>query len=219
MNPSAPVFSAATRAAGIVLAAGYVAGLVGGPLTAVVGALALITFGRILLASPEEGILDAAALALFSAALLTGALRIGSLDLTEIRGAQTVLGPTLLLGPRAAAAATWAAAVAGTLALAEWEAFPGTRERAAVAWWVAETLLGALALVSIFWGPEIAGADEGTSLAATAGSWAAATGVVTLIALGTSYLIRRIDLRKRIALLAIVLLTLVIATGVLGSVG
>ena len=119
MNPAAPVFSVAARAAGSILAAGYILGMVPGPVIAVVGALALVTFGRILLAPRVEAALDAAALALFSAALLAGALRWGTLDLAEIRGAQTVLGPTVLLGPLDLAIAVCVTAGAGVLALAE----------------------------------------------------------------------------------------------------
>jgi hypothetical protein len=219
LNPTAPAFSAAARAAGTILAAGYVVGLVSGPVMAIVGALALVTFGRSLVAPREEAVLDAAALAVLAASLLAGALRLGTLDLTEIRGAQTVLGPTVLLGPDEAAVAAWTAAAAGALALAEWEAFPGTRDRLDLFWWVTETLLGAVALVSVFWGPEIAGAAEGSSLGVTLGTWLGATVVVAVIALGVSYLLRRVRIRSRAALLLVATAALAVAIGLIGSVG
>ncbi len=219
MNPAAPPFSAAARAAGTILAAGYIAGAVPGPVVAIVGALALVTFGRILLAPRTEAAFDAAALALLSAAVLAGALRWGTLDLGEIRGAQTVLGPTVLMGPQVASIAAWVAAGAGTLALAEWEAFPGTERRLDVFWWVTETLLGALALVSVFWGPEIAGTAEGSNLATSLGTWAAATALVAGVALGISFLLGKAGVRSRVALLIVVLIALVVSIGLIGTGG
>lgn len=219
MNPTAPAFSAAARAAGTILAAGYVAGLVPGSVIAIVGALALVTFGRSLVAPRAEAALDATALAVVAASLLAGALRWGTVDVTEIRGAQTVLGPTVLLGPTVAAAAAWTAAGAGVLALAEWEAFPGVKNRLDLFWWVTETLLGALALVSVFWGPEIAGADEGSSLLGSLATWAGATVVVGALALGVSYVSRRVGIRVRAGVLVVASVALVVAIGLIGGVG
>jgi hypothetical protein len=219
LNPAAPPLSAATRAAGTILAAGYVTDLVPGPVIALIGALALVTFGRSLVAPPAESALDAAALAVVAASLLAGALRWGTLDLAEIRGAQTVLGPTVLLGPAGAAVAVWMAAGVGVVALAEWEAFPGRQHRLDLFWWVTETLLGALALVSIFWGPEIAGAAEGSSLGTSLGTWFAATVVVSGAALGISYLLRATGVRIRAALLMVSATVLVLSIGLITSVG
>jgi hypothetical protein len=217
LNPAAPVFSVAARAAGSILAAGYILGAVPGPVVAIVGALALVTFGRILLAPRAEAALDAAALGLLSAALLAGALRWGTLDLGEIRGAQTVLGPTLLLGPRDVAIAVWIAAGAGVVALAEWEAFPADGDRADRFWWVTETLLGALALVAVFWGPEIAGPDEGEDLGVAIATWAGMTAAVTVTALVVSFVLRRVGPKSRTAILLTVLIALVVATGWIGT--
>lgn len=219
MNPTAPAFSAAARAAGTILAAGYVAGLVPGSVIAIVGALALVTFGRSLVAPRAEATLDAAALAVVAAALVAGALRWRTLDVTEIRGAQTVLGPTVLLGPTIAAGAAWTAAGAGILALAEWEAFPGAKNRVDLFWWVTETLLGALALVSIFWGPEIAGADEGSSLVEGLATWVAATAIVGAVAMGLSYVSRRSGMGVRAGLLVVAVAALVVAIALIGEVG
>ena len=217
MNPSAPAFSVAARAAGSILAAVYLLGAVPGPVMAVVGALALITFGRLLLADREEAALDAGALALLAAALLVGALRWRTFDLTEIRGAQTVLGPTLLLGPQTLAVAVGIAAGAGTVALAEWEEFPSGGDVVDRFWWVSETLLGALALVSVFWGPEVAGPAEGSSLALTLGSWVGVTAGVAAAALLISFGLRRLGTRARAAVLLVVLIALVVATGLVGG--
>jgi hypothetical protein len=216
LNPAAPRFSAATRAAGTILGIGYVVGLVPGPVFAIVGALALVTFGRILLAPRTEAAFDAAALALVAAALLAGALRWGTLDIGEIRGAQTVLGPTLTLGPQTAAVAAWIAAVSGVVALAEWEAYPATGRGVDRFWWVTEMLLGGLALVSIFWGPEIAGGGEGSSFFAGVGTWVATTSIVTLVALGVSFLLRRAPDVVRAALLGGALIALVLSVGMIG---
>jgi cytosine/uracil/thiamine/allantoin permease len=217
LNPRAPAFSVAARAAGSILAAVYLLGAVPGPVMAVVGALALVTFGRLLITDREEAALDAAALALLAAALLVGALRWRTLDLAEIRGAQTVLGPTLLLGPQTVAIAMGIAASAGTIALAEWEAFPRGGDVVDRFWWVSETLLGGLALVSIFWGPEIAGGSEGASLALTVGSWIGFSLAATIAALLISFGLRRLGHRARAAVLLVVLIALVVATGLIGS--
>jgi hypothetical protein len=217
LNPAAPSFSAATRAAGTILAAGYITGLVPGHVMAVIGALALITFGRLLLAPRLEAAFDAIALAVLAAALIAGALRLGSLDMDEIRGAQTVLGPTVLLGPQLAAMAASIAAGAGVVALAEWEAFPGAESKTDLFWWVTETLLGALALVSVFWGPEIAGPVEGSSLLGGIGTWAIATAAVAVGALAISFLLRRAGAVVRGVLLGVVFVALVFAIGLIGG--
>ena len=49
MNPAAPAFATGTRVAGVVLIVGYLSGLVPGQIVSLVGGLALITFGRMLL--------------------------------------------------------------------------------------------------------------------------------------------------------------------------
>ncbi|MGH2693430.1 MAG: hypothetical protein ACRDJJ_01315, partial [Actinomycetota bacterium] len=61
-------FSAATRAAGLVIALGYLLGLVPGPLVAVVGGLALVTFGRGLLCRRGDEAVAGAALAVVAGA-------------------------------------------------------------------------------------------------------------------------------------------------------
>ena len=132
---------------------GYLLGLVHGPVVAVVGGLALITFGRNLLLEHHAAALSGAALAVMAAALGIAALRWGALDLDELRGVQAVLGPTLLVGPVQAAWATSIAAVAGFAGLVVWTARPWPSTRALFAWWSLEAALGSLALISLFFEP------------------------------------------------------------------
>ncbi len=188
-NPLAPMFALATRVAGAVLALGYLGGIVRGPLVSVIAALALITLGRALLMNRDDAFFVCASLALFGAALLVGALRWGSLELGEIRGAQSVLGPTLLIGPTAAAAASSAAAVAAALALVTWLAPSAAGGDEARLWWLAEAVLGGVALVSIFWGPEIVEGIGGSLI--DPGAWGLTLLVTAIVLLPLSRVVSR----------------------------
>lgn len=178
--------SVTLRVAGVVVAAGYLLGLTQGPLMMVIGALALITFGRGLVVEREHEALAGTALAVVGAALGVAALRWGTFDIGEIRGAQGVLGPTLLVGPEEVAAAAGAAAAGGAVALIVWLAEAPAPERPERWVWVAEAVAGALALVTVFGGPGTRGLHA-LDLALWAGATVATAGAV----MGLSFVLRR----------------------------
>ncbi|MDQ3952424.1 MAG: hypothetical protein M3279_05600, partial [Actinomycetota bacterium] len=91
-------WGAGARVAGAVVALGYLLGLVQGPLLAVAGGLALVTLGRSAGARGSDDLVFGGALAVLVGALQVGGLRWETLDLAELRGAQAVLGPALLVG-------------------------------------------------------------------------------------------------------------------------
>lgn len=199
---SSAALSAGTRSAGLVVALGYLTGLVGGPLVAAVGGLALITFGRCLAMNRGAQAQACASLAVIAGALGVTGLRWGTLDLAEIRSVQAVLGPTVLVGPELAAGATIAAAVAAALALALWLASDPGHGIAGRAWTGAETLVAALALVTAFWGPKILapGSAGGVETAVGALGWIVATAAVLVVAVGGSLVVDFLGPRARAAL-------------------
>jgi hypothetical protein len=162
--------SAGTRAAGLVVALGYLLGLVPGPLVAAVGGLALITFGRALLVDRAGELRAGASLALLAGAVGVAALRWGTLQLSEVRGVQAVLGPTVMVEPSVVATACWLAAGGAVLALGVWLATARSDGRLGFALWTLEGIAGALVIVTVFWGPTL-GTDVGVEL----GTWALAT--------------------------------------------
>lgn len=172
------------RAAGSVLALGYLVGLVGGPLPAVLGALALLTLGRCAASSRPDDLVLGGALAAIGGALLVGALRWETVDLAGLRGAQAVLGPTVLVDPLSAAAACWLAALAGTAALAAWLATARRSDaevggRLVQTLWLGEAAVGALAIVTVFWGGSVPrGSFGGVDGALALGQWAVAVAAV-----------------------------------------
>src|SRR5688572_7017608 len=112
--------SAAARVAGVVIALGYLVGLVPGPLVAAIGGVGVITFGRLIVVDKRWAAIGAFAFGIITLAALAGALRWGTSSLDAIRGAQAVLGPTLTVEPQDAAIGAGLAAGAGTLGLALW---------------------------------------------------------------------------------------------------
>lgn len=194
--PPAPTtaWSAGARAAGMIVALGYLLGFVRGPVMAVIGGLALVTLGRGISAPAPEDLVLAGSLAVLAGAVGVGALRWGVVDLGDLRGIQAVLGPTLLVGPTGAAAACWIAAGGAVTALAAWLAAgraadaraPGPH-RLILGLWGLEAFVGALVVVSVFWAPSIPrgslGGDAAGSLLAWAGVIAAAGGAAAGLAL------------------------------------
>lgn len=175
-------WSVATRGAGIVIAVGYLSGYVTGPVVAVVGGLGLITFGRVLLVERGEGALAAVALTVIAGALGVGALRWEALSLGDIRGAQAVLGPTVLVDPAEAAGAAWAGGLAGILALGVWLARPLPVGLAGHLWLGLEAAVGGLALLSVFWGEAAAGLpDLGPWVVGTLAAGAASYGLALVL--------------------------------------
>ena len=213
-------FSAAARVGGLVLALGYLTGLVGGPLVAAVGGLALTTFGRSLRMDREGQALAAAGLAVIAGALGIAALRWGTLELAELRSVQAVLGPTVLVGPKSAATAAIIASVAASLALGLWVAALPVRGFFGWAWTGLEALSMALALVTAFWGPKllIGSTDVPRSeVLASLGPWAAAAAVVTSVGIGGGLLARMLPTSIRSVLMVAALVALLVAAGLIGS--
>jgi hypothetical protein len=217
---SAAAISAATRVGGTVLALGYVTGLANGPLVAVVGGLALTTFGRSLRADRAGQTLAAAGLAVIAGSLGIAALRWGTLDLAELRSVQAVLGPTIVVGPEAAAAAAIIATMAATLALSLWVAVLPTRGFVEWASTTVETLVVALALTTAFWGPKILlGSDDvpSSEVFGSLAAWAAAVGSVTVVGIGAGHLARALAQPVRMGLMAVALAGLAVAAGLVGA--
>ena len=157
MNPAAPLFATGTRVAGFVLVLGYVSGLVPGAVVSLVGGLALITFGRALLLDRHGTSIAATALAIAAGALGVAALRWGTLTIEELVGVQSVLGPTVLVGPESAALATGVALAATIAAVAVWSTEPLVSERPARLWSRAEGILAIAGAVLVFAAPAAGG--------------------------------------------------------------
>ena len=172
-----------SRAAGIVFALGYLLGLVPGPLVAVVGGLALVTFGRSLLLGRTPATYAALSIAVVAAALGVGALRWASLSLDDLRGAQAVLGPTLSVGPERAAVASWLALGAAVLALGVWSGLGPRSDRADRVWLSLEGLVAALAVVTVFADPVRLLGETAPARSLELAAWAGATAVTAAVVL------------------------------------
>ncbi|MFN2586628.1 MAG: hypothetical protein ABR613_00730 [Actinomycetota bacterium] len=198
--PARPTFPwpVGARAAGTILALGYLVGFVRGPVMAVVGGLALVTLARCASAPPPEDAALAAGLAVLAGAVGVGALRWGAADLGDLRGIQGVLGPTLLVGPPAAAAACWVAAGGAVAALAAWlstgraaDARAGAASRPVTIAWLTEAAAGALLIVSVFWGPSIPRGGLGGAGALEALRWVVLTAAVAAACAGAALVLVR----------------------------
>ena len=185
MSSATPIFATGTRVAGAVLVAGYVSGLVPGAVVSLVGGLALITFGRALMLDRSATAVSGASLAVIAGALGIAALRWGSLSLGDIVGAQSVLGPSVAVGPVEAAVSSIVALVAAVVALAAWATEPAGTDRPSRMWSRVEVVLGVIAAVLVFAAPGSGGSltgliDVPEELAITAG---ALVGCVLLVLL------------------------------------
>lgn len=176
---------------------GYLFGLVPGPVVAVVGGLALTTFGRALGVPLYSSVRIAAALAVIAGAAGVGALRWGSLDLAEIRGVQSVLGPTLLVGPQAAAIACGLSVGGALVALAAWLSEPRALARPMLIWGLVEGAIVALALVTVFFDPARSALQSANAatIALELGRWAGVTLIAVGIAGGLNLVLRRLEER------------------------
>lgn len=152
-----PAASAAARVAGVVVAGGYLLGVVDGPVTGVFGGLALITFGRALVVDRIHEVRLAAALAVLAGGVGIAVLRWDSLEIEALRGVQAVLGPTLIVGPEQSATACIAAACGGVVALGVWVAEMSPQGRIPGV----ELTVGSAALAAVFWGPSPRGIHAG----------------------------------------------------------
>ena len=153
MNPAAPAFATGTRVAGAVLLVGYLSGLVPGAIVSLVGAIALMTFGRALLLDRTGTAVAAVALAVAAGGLGVAALRWGTLSLREMVGAQSVLGPTILVGPELPAVASIVALAAALVAVAAWGIEPSGTDRSSRTWAQIEGVLVVAAIAIAFAAP------------------------------------------------------------------
>ena len=180
-----------SRAAGTVFALGYLLGLVPGPVVAVVGGLALITFGRSLLLDRRDGRVAAAAFAVATVTFGVGALRWDTLELAELRGVQAVLGPTVLVGPQRVAVAAGLAAGASLVALAVWSSLGPRLDRGDRAWLSVEAVVGALLTVTVFFDPvRLIGETAGSPLLEW-GLWSGAALATAAVTLALAWLLAR----------------------------
>lgn len=190
---SPAAFASGARAAGLVITFGYLLGVVAGPLVAVVGGLALITYGRSLLLTRIPASLAGAAVAVLAGSLGVGALRWEALGLADLRGVQAVLGPTLLVGPTQSAVATSIAAGAALLALAVWLSSPWPTHRIGLLWAALEAVAAALAITTVFFDPAESGLGGGGagSVVAQLLRWAAVVVVATSATWGLAWFLSR----------------------------
>lgn len=199
---SASALSVAARVAGVVIALGYLLGLVPGPLVAVVGGMALITYGRNLLLERRAAIVSGAALAVLGGALGIAALRWGALELGDIRGVQSVLGPTVLVGPTQAAVATAVATAGASIALAVWSSRPWPRTRLQAIWWALELIVGAFAIATVFLDPaeSALGAGAAAEVALQIARWVGVVAVIGLAVAVAAWALQRIgDIWRAVA--------------------
>jgi hypothetical protein len=191
--PITPLSNAA-RVAGATIALAYLLGLIPGPLVSVVGGLALVTLGRALMLPRTLGSRSALSLAILAGSLGAAALRWGTLDLTELRGVQSVLGPTVLVGPTTAAVACAVAFAGGLIALGTWVFEPRPVGRVGYIWSGLEVGLGTLALVTVFIDPArsaLGGAGFGPALVELV-RWLLAVAVAGGVVFGLAYLEQRL---------------------------
>ncbi len=211
--------SAGARVAGCVVALGYLLGLVRGPIVAAVGGLALITLGRALLLERQQALLGALSLAVIAGGLGISALRWATLDLGELRGAQGVLGPTVLVDPPAAAAAAWIALGASLLALSLWHLSSSAPLGGMTSWpGIVEASLVAFAIASAFWGPALViGGDVGVNrVLLDALTWA---GVLAITTTAPVVLARRLEPRGPIWWWVAAGIAIVAVLGAVGVIG
>ena len=175
------------QVAGVVLAGGYLLGLVQGPVMGLVGGLALIAFGRAVFLERAWAALTGAALAVLAGAMGVGALRWDAIELRALRGAQAVLGPTVLVGPIRVAVAAWlglaAVVIAGVVLLSA----PIGKGRAAIVARALEGLVLGLAAATVFWGPAIADGLSFGSTLARVGGWALVAVAIALPMVALSF--------------------------------
>lgn len=188
MTPAAAAFSVGARTAGIVIALGYLLGFVEGPVVIVMGGLGLVALGRTMLLARRDALLAGVAFAVLAGAVGVAGLRWGALELASLRGAQAVLGPTVLVGPTVVATAAWGAGIAALAAAGLWLSRPRPGYRVErVRHWV-EVVVAALGIATAFWGPALPRGAIGT---AALGGWTVAVTAVAAVAGTTAVLLAR----------------------------
>jgi hypothetical protein len=213
--PPLESLSTAARVAGSIIALAYLLGLVPGPLVSVVGGLALVTLGRALLLTELAARRAVISLAVIAGALGVGALRWGTLDLPELRGVQSVLGPSVFVGPESTAIACGLALAAGLLGLGSWLLEPHPTGRTDNIWGAVEVAIGALALVTVFIDPArsvLQGAGFGQILIEI-GRWLGAVVLAVALVIGSSIAQRRLPKRASWAVLGSAAAAVAVAAG------
>lgn len=201
--------SVAARVAGAIGALGYLTGLVDGPVIGALAGLALVTFGRGLVAPRGAELLGPAGFGVLAGAAGSAALRWETLDLPEIQGAQGVLGPTIAVEPLQVAVLSGIALAACAVALGIWAGVPdghGALER----WWWVELVAGSLLAASLFSGPPPTDVVQ-------AALWLGATAAVAAAALVVGRASARYGLRARFLVLGVCALAVVVAAAVSGA--
>lgn len=223
--PSAPpqvaelgALAVGAQVAGVILAAGYLLGLVQGPVIAVVGGLALIAFGRAVFLDRAWAAVTGVAIAVLAGALGVGALRWDAIELRALRGAQAVLGPTVLVGPVRVSAAAWlglaAVVIAGVVLLSA----PVGTGRTALAARIIEGLVIGLAAATVFWGPAIPDGLDFGELVPKVGVWVLATLAIAAPVVGLSFVAAKAPTPLRWALLGLAAALAVTGAVLLGTV-
>ena len=206
------------------IVAGYLTGLTPGPIVAVVGGLALITFGRVLLVDRVSTAGAAAGLAVIAGALGIAALRWGTLEVQGLTGAQSVLGPTVLVGPTVAASAASVALAAGLVAAGAWLVTPRPTTRGERLGSILEATLAVATLMVVFAIPDAGGGTGfGEGLGAVGrdpAAWSAWVGALAggvAVVVGLAVVLRKVSM-ARWAALAVSSVGVVAAAGMTASV-
>jgi hypothetical protein len=218
LTASLAAFSTGTRVAGIIVALGFLLGLVDGSIVAVVGGLTLITLGRAVLLDRWEAALSGASLAIAAGALGVAAVRWEIFDLEALRDVQSVLGPTVAVEPVAAATAAALAAGAAVLAVGLWLGAPRAGGRLPWLWSAIEGSVAALALVTAFWGPALPGRDTAGAGGVLAG-WVVGVCAVLAVLGILLWAQPRIGLMWRWVVLGSAALAVFAAAGLMASTG
>jgi hypothetical protein len=215
-EPSPPAVGA--EVAGLLLAAGYLTGVASGNLFLVAGAFALITAGRWIASGSRDAAPVGAAFVLIVCSLGAAALRWGTVDFSDWRGIQAVVGSPLVVEPVRVAVGAGLAAGGGLLALILWSVHPPVgRPRLALLF--LEVGVIALALTTAFWGPGITPGEGAAKLALEAARWTGITLGVALVGLvGGRFLARHGSALRWVlaggALAAVVAGTALVAGGI-----
>jgi hypothetical protein len=217
LNLEVRALAAGTRAAGTVIAFGYLLGFVSGPLIGVMGGLALISLGRSLTAEGDDAAAASAAFAVLAGAFGVAALRWKSLELDSIRGAQGVLGPTVLVGPAEAAAGAVLAGLAAIAAGIVWLSVSEGRDLSGHLVRGSDALVVGLVVATAFWGPAIPWGSASSEVIAALGGWALVVVLVAGAAGGGSLVVGRLNVKLRWALLATALLATAVGAALTGE--
>ena len=184
-----PRLVVALAALGVVMGLAIAGGAAPGSIFFVLAAMGACTVSRVLISGKPAG---ASALWIITMgwSMLTGASRFGTTDLGEIAGAQSVLGPAVLLRPTLATGVSVAAVLIGSIAGVFWiqtspriEGEEGHLVDTALRW--GETALVAFGFAALAFGPIAGGLAYGPyepeMLLRTGGSLAAAVAALIIV--------------------------------------